>query len=63
MLLKEEACNWIDALEDSLGTLFMPNELEKVTTGKTITRSYRIRESEYAKEGATAYETYFAWNK
>eukprot|EP00957_Ditylum_brightwellii_P105149 8015172-Ditylum_brightwellii.AAC.1 len=63
MSLKEEACTWIDALEDSLGTLFTPNELEKVTTSETITRSYRIRESEHAKEGATAYETYFARNK
>eukprot|EP00957_Ditylum_brightwellii_P140514 10705325-Ditylum_brightwellii.AAC.1 len=62
VLLKEEACEWIDALEDLLGTLFTPNELDKVTTGENTTRSYRIRESEHAKEGATAYKNYFAQN-
>eukprot|EP00957_Ditylum_brightwellii_P134162 10228910-Ditylum_brightwellii.AAC.1 len=40
----------------------MPNELDKVTTGENITRSYCIRESEHAKEGATAYKNYFVWN-
>eukprot|EP00957_Ditylum_brightwellii_P000212 16729-Ditylum_brightwellii.AAC.1 len=58
-VLKGEGCKWIDDLEESLGNLFLTNEIKKNTTGSGTTRSYKAIVSENAKEAATAYEKYF----
>eukprot|EP00957_Ditylum_brightwellii_P142346 10844774-Ditylum_brightwellii.AAC.1 len=57
--LKAKTCAWIDELEDSLSNLFLPAEIDKITTGAKITRSYKTTSSENAKDAAAAYENYF----
>eukprot|EP00957_Ditylum_brightwellii_P097853 7451874-Ditylum_brightwellii.AAC.1 len=56
--LKDEACDWIDKLEESLGNLFSSAEIDDITTGASITRSYKVVPSENAQEAATAFENY-----
>eukprot|EP00957_Ditylum_brightwellii_P169741 12920247-Ditylum_brightwellii.AAC.1 len=39
--LKDKACDWIDKLEESLCNLFSSAEMDEITTGARITRSYK----------------------
>eukprot|EP00957_Ditylum_brightwellii_P001911 146952-Ditylum_brightwellii.AAC.1 len=55
---KAEACQWIDNVEESLCDLFSPEEINKITTGSQITRSYKLVASEYAKDDAMAYKNF-----
>eukprot|EP00957_Ditylum_brightwellii_P202056 15328391-Ditylum_brightwellii.AAC.2 len=57
--LKDAACAWIDELEESLSNLFSPTEIDKITTGAKITRSYKATSSEHAKDATAAYENCF----
>eukprot|EP00957_Ditylum_brightwellii_P096775 7370487-Ditylum_brightwellii.AAC.1 len=57
--LKDAACTWINKLEESLSNLFLPTEIDKITTGTKITRSYTATSSENAKDAAAAYKNYF----
>eukprot|EP00957_Ditylum_brightwellii_P067649 5134744-Ditylum_brightwellii.AAC.1 len=57
--LKDAACAWIEESEKSLSNLFLPTEVDKITTGAKITRSYKATSSENAKDAAAAYENHF----
>eukprot|EP00957_Ditylum_brightwellii_P145553 11082695-Ditylum_brightwellii.AAC.1 len=57
--LKDAACAWINKLEESLSNLFLPAEIDKITTGAKITRSYKATSSENAKDATAAYKNYF----
>eukprot|EP00957_Ditylum_brightwellii_P086734 6600088-Ditylum_brightwellii.AAC.1 len=56
--IKDKACNWIDELEESLGNLFSSAEIEAITTGARIARSYKVVPSDNAQDAATAFENY-----
>eukprot|EP00957_Ditylum_brightwellii_P071864 5462066-Ditylum_brightwellii.AAC.1 len=58
--LRKEANTWIDDLGNSIEQLFSQEELNEITTGEGVQRSYRIVASENAQHGAKAYETYLA---
>eukprot|EP00957_Ditylum_brightwellii_P196932 15003920-Ditylum_brightwellii.AAC.1 len=58
--LREAATNWIDDLDHSMKQLFSHEELNKITTGDGVQRSYRIVALENAQHGAKAYENYLA---
>ena len=57
---KEEAFDWIDELEESFCNLFSPAEINAVTTGARITRSYKVVPSDNAQDAANAFEQYLA---
>eukprot|EP00957_Ditylum_brightwellii_P186040 14164605-Ditylum_brightwellii.AAC.1 len=55
---KDEAYQWIDNLEESLCNLSLFTEIDRITTGSWITRSYKSVASENAKDAAIAYKNF-----
>eukprot|EP00957_Ditylum_brightwellii_P008462 641697-Ditylum_brightwellii.AAC.1 len=57
---KDEVCQWINNSEESLCNLFLFAEMDKITTGSRITRSYKLVASENATDAAIAYKNFLA---
>eukprot|EP00957_Ditylum_brightwellii_P072514 5511105-Ditylum_brightwellii.AAC.1 len=56
--LRKAATTWIDDLGNSMEQLFSEEELNEITTGEGVQRSYIIVALENAQHGAKAYENY-----